>query len=67
MQFRNGQYAARLPWNCDIAERDLPANYNFSLQRLTPNLRKLRGDPDSLRKYHEVIEDQGKRGYIDGI
>ena len=57
--FENGRYNVSWPWKPD---RELPDNYMLAKGRLTSLIRRLRRDPDMLKRYDDVIQDQLTKG-----
>ena len=51
-----------LPWK--DPEQSLPDNYQISHKRLMGLIRRLRQDPDTLRMYDEVIQQQIEKGIV---
>ena len=45
--------------------RELPDNYMLAKGRLTSLIRRLRHDPDMLKRYDDVIQDQLTKGIIE--
>ena len=60
--FENGRYNVSWPWKPD---RELPDNYMLAKGRLTSLIRRLRRDPDMLKRYDDVIQDQLTKGIIE--
>ena len=60
--FENGRYNVSWPWKPD---RELPDNYMLAKGRLTSLVRRLRRDPDMLKRYDDVIQDQLTKGIIE--
>ena len=60
IQFKHGRYEVLLPWK--EKHSVLPDNYELSLKRLKSLIRRLQQDPDILKEYHSVIQDQLRKG-----
>ena len=60
--FENGRYNVSWPWKPD---RELPDNYMLAKGRLTSLIRRLRRDPDMLKRYDDVLQDQLTKGIIE--
>ena len=58
--YENGCYWVRLPWRED--EPELANNYMLPLSRLRSNIKWTKEDPEVLRRYNEVIQDQMNKG-----
>ncbi|XP_062616210.1 uncharacterized protein LOC134277925 [Saccostrea cucullata] len=63
--FENGHYTAKLPWKEEV--RDLPSNDTIALERTKNVIRRLSRDPDMLKTYNNIIEEQEKCGFIEKI
>ena len=63
--FENGRYWVRWPWRED--EPELPDNYMLALGRLRSNIKRMKEDPEFLRRYNEVIQDQLNKGVIEKV
>ncbi|XP_065886666.1 uncharacterized protein [Dysidea avara] len=64
-QSPTGMYVARFPWKED--RPFLPSNFAICQKRTTHLLNKLRGTPQLLKIYDEIILEQERRGYIERI
>ena len=62
ISFANGKYSVHLPWK--EHHKLLPDNYENSVARLGTQLNRLKRDPDVLREYNLIIEDQLRSGII---
>ena len=65
IHFTGEQYQVGLPWK--VGHGDLPSNYDISLMRLQCQLKKLRKDPVTLRKYDDIIREQEETGIIEKV
>lgn len=54
-----------LPWK--EHHKLLPDNYENSVARLSSQLKRLRRDPEVLREYNSIIEDQLRSGIIERV
>ena len=59
-----GMYVAKFPWK--ESRPCLPSNYEICLKR-TNNLNKLRRNPEILKLYDTIIQNQEKRGFIERV
>ena len=65
VQFEDGRYHATWPWK---EERPmLPSNYDLALGRLRSLVNRLMKNPDHLRKYSAVLQDQLEKGIIEVV
>ena len=65
IQFKHGRYEVLLPWK--EKHSVLPDNYKLSLKRLKSLIRRLQQDPDILKEYHSVIQDQLRKGIVEMV
>ena len=65
IHFTGERYQVGLPWK--VGHGDLPSNYDISLMRLQCQLKKLRKDPVTLRKYDDIIREQEETGIIEKV
>ena len=65
LKYERGRYAVKWPWKKD--KPDLPENYGVALERLKSLLSRLKGNPDLVQKYDEIIEDQLRQGIIESV
>ena len=65
LKYDEDHYTVSLPWreHHDI----LPDNYELSVARLNSTLKRLRKEPELLKEYNNVIEEQLKRGIIEEV
>ena len=61
VSFQAGKYSVHLPWK--EHHKLLPDNYENSVPRLSSQLKQLRRDPEVLREYNSIIEDQLRSGH----
>ena len=64
-QSPTGMYVAKFPWK--ESRPCLPSNYAICLKRTNNNLNKLRRNPEILKLYDSIIQDQEKRGFIERV
>ena len=62
VSFDKGRYVVSLPWKDSIGV--LHDNYSLCLKRLNNLLHRLKGTPDLLRMYDDVIQEQLKLGIV---
>ena len=65
VSFHNGKCSVHLPWK--EHHKFLPDNYENSVARLNSQLKQLRRDPEVLREYNLIIEDQLRSGIIERV
>ncbi|XP_068724219.1 uncharacterized protein [Montipora capricornis] len=65
VSFQDGKYSVHLPWK--EHHKLLPDNYENSVARLSSQLKQLRRDPEVLREYNSIIEDQLQSGIIERV
>ena len=65
ISFNGIRYSVRLPWK--EGHPELPSNYSTSLNHLRTQVRKLERDPEILREYAAIIEDQLQSGIIEEV
>ena len=65
VKFENGRYKVPLPWR--EFHDPLPTNYQLSVNRLQGLLRRLKQDPNVLKEYDSIIQDQLQQGIIEAI
>ena len=63
IKFRGGRYEVSLPWK--QFHPALPANYHLSQTRLHSLLKHLRQNPEVLRAYDHVIQEQIEKGIVE--
>ncbi|XP_053391234.1 uncharacterized protein LOC128554047 [Mercenaria mercenaria] len=57
--YKDGRYVAKLPWKEDHPV--LPTNYEVCKSRTENTIRRLSTEPNLLKKYGQIIDDQLKR------
>ena len=62
ISFRDGRYEVGWPWK---AHHDLPDNYQLAKGRLTTLLRRFRREPETLKTYNHVLQEQLQAGIIE--
>ena len=65
VSFRDGRYQVSLPWK--EFHKPLPDNYSLCVKRLKGLLCRLRQNPEILKEYDRVIEDQLMKGIIEAV
>ena len=65
VSFQDGRYSVHLPWK--EHHKFLPDNYENSVARLSSQLKRLRRDPEALREYNSIIEEQLRSGIIERV
>lgn len=63
--YENSQYWVKLPWKLDRGH--LPTNYHVAKHRLQSTLKKLKQNPNHVKLYSEIIEEQEKKGFIERV
>ena len=61
----DGRYSAKLPWRPE--HPPLPSNAEVTKHRTRSMIRKLTTDPEKLRMYNDVIQEQLSRGFIERV
>ena len=56
ISFNNNRYEISLPWR--EGHSKLPDNYEICVRRLTGLIERLRQNPDLLRAYDDIIQEQ---------
>ena len=56
ISFNGSRYSVSLPWK--EGHPELPSNYGTSLNRLKTQMRRLEKDPEILKEYGNIIEEQ---------
>ena len=65
LQFEDGFYQVTWPWK---EERPmLPSNYDLAMGRLQSLVNRLMKNPEHLRKYDAVLQDQLEKGIIEVV
>ena len=65
LSFENGRYSVHLPWK--EHHELLPDNFENSVARLSSQLKCLRREPEILRGYNSIIQDQLQCGIIEKV
>ena len=65
IMLEDGRYSARLPWR--LEHPPLPSNSEITKQRTRSMIRKLTADPEKLRMYNDIIQEQQSRGFIERV
>ena len=65
VKFVNGRYSTSLPFKEE--NPDIPKNYNISMKRLNSLHSRLKRNPDVLKKYDDVIQEQIKLGIVEEV
>ncbi|XP_062596767.1 uncharacterized protein LOC134258250 [Saccostrea cucullata] len=65
IEFRDDKYYAKLPWKDDHSE--LPSNYGIALKRTQSTINRLSSNPELLKKYSAIIEEQERKGFIEKV
>lgn len=65
ISFKQGRYEVHLPWR--DSHPHLPDNYDLCKKRLDGLLKRLRQDPEKLRQYDAVIQDQLRQGVVEVV
>ena len=63
--YENGRYTLTWPWKND--KQCLPENRALALGRLKSLVRRLKDNPELIKNYDAIIEDQLKRGIIERV
>ena len=61
----NNQYNVSFPWRSNLI--NLPSNYALARGRLVSLLRRLDNDPELLKHYDTVIQDQISKGFVEKV
>ena len=56
IMLEDGRYSAKLPWRPE--HPPLPSNAEITKQRIRSMIRKLTADPEKLRMYNDIIQEQ---------
>ena len=65
MSFEDGKYLVHLPWKEQHGL--LPDNFENCVERLSSQLQRLRKDPEILKEYDSIIQDQLQSGIIEQV
>ena len=63
--YRDGRYQVAWPWKCQ--NPDLPVNWDIVIGRMKSLARRLKGNPDLLKKYDDIIQGQVQKGIIEKV
>ena len=65
IQFTGSRYSVKLPWKA--GHGPIPQNYSTCVSRLKTQLRRLEDDPDVLKEYHKIINEQIQEGIVSKV
>ena len=65
VRFENNCYQVTWPWKEE--DPNLPENFELALGILKSLIRRLQNEPENLKKYDAVIQEQLKRGIIEKV
>ena len=65
LSFNGERYSVQLPWKSDRV--NLQTNRSLCERRLNAQLKRLKKEPEILKKYDNVIKDQIKQGIIEEV
>ena len=65
ISFEEGRYSVKLLWK--ESDPKLPSNYSTSLRRLKSQVARLEKEPEVLREYASIINDQLETGVIERV
>ena len=65
IRFTTGRYEVSLPWK--DSHQTLPDNYELCLRRLWGLIRRLRQNPEVLKEYDSIIQNQIKQGIVEPV
>ena len=65
LRYENGRYKVTWPWKRE--KSDLPDNYTLALGRLKSLINRMKANPNIIKQYNEIIEEQLKRGIIEKV
>ena len=65
VQFKNGRYEVALPWKS--SHPTLPDNYLMSKKRLYGLIKRLRLNPEVLKEYDSIIQNQRSQGIVEEV
>ena len=63
--YRDRRYQVAWPWKCQ--NPDLPVNLDIVIGRMKSLPRRLKGNPDLLKKYDDIIQGQVQKGIIEKV
>ena len=64
-RFENNHCQVTWPWKEE--DTNLPENFELALGRLKSLIRRLQNEPENLKRYDSVIQEQLKRGIIEKV
>ena len=65
VKFENNRYQVTWPWKRENPR--LPENFELALGRLKSLLQRLQNEPETLKKYDSIIQEQIDRGIVEKI
>jgi len=65
IMLEDGRYSAKLPWRPEHPPP--PSNAEITKQRTCFTIRKLAADPEKLRMYNDIIQEQQSRGFNERV
>ena len=65
LSFGDGKYSVHLPWK--EQHKLLPDNFENCVARLSSQLKRLKRDPEILKEYDSIIQDQLQSGIIEQV
>ena len=65
LRYENGRYKVTWPWKGE--KSDLPDNYTLALGRLKSLIKRMKTNPNMIKQYNEIIEEQLKKGIIEKV
>lgn len=65
IQFTGDRYSVKLPWKA--GHGPIPQNYSTCVARLKNQLKKLKEDPDVLKEYDKIINEQIQAGIVSTV
>ena len=65
ISFKGGRYSVKLPWK--EGHPELQTSYSTSLRRLKSQVARLEKEPEVLREYASIIDDQLEKGVIERV
>ena len=65
VRFENNRHQVTWPWREE--DPNLPENFELALGRLKSLIRRLQNEPENLKRYDAVIQEQLKCGIIEKV
>ncbi len=65
VKVRDNRYEVSWPWKVENPE--LPSNYHLALNHFRHIAKKFQSNPDLLKRYDDIIQDQIKQGIIEPV